>query len=412
MSKKQAKPKKGEEKKYDYVELSKVDDSQSRCYFYAVVMDAQYPHKSYKSDKFICSLKIADCSCHIDKEGGVVETFNLVLFANDFKDLPVSQNIGDIIRVHRAVPGIYKGQRQFTANIFFNSSWALFSPTFTKENEFTPTSFYGKTLSFDNIQMKILRSLRKWVTASFNQYRMLSNHFITELSHISSIQADETQFNFDLEVKVLEIFNLDEFQSELRVIDQSGEIWHSQIHNRKFKNLKAGAFVRVRQATIQNHKGYKRVFGMKPQTNIMVLPEPSMIAKDMQLDCDKITKEYERELLTKGLEEVKGLSQPLEHPVLISHVKVKDDLPLTSFNSIFNPGKSAAKPSYRIRFGVTSISPDLYDDSVLNFLQFCNKKNGIVRPMGSKTDKAKHNEKLCICVEFVCQDYSLITSGD
>lgn len=219
--------KKEEEKRYEYRELNKIDDSHTRCYFYGVIMDAQFPHKSYKSDKYICSLKIADPSCHIDKEGGIVETFNLVMFANSFKDLPISQNIGDVIRVHRATPGIYKGQRQFTANIFFNSSWALFTPSFSKDTEFAPSQFFGKTLSFDQSETKILRNLRKWVASSFSIYRMLSNHFITELSHISSIQQDETQFNFDLEVKVLEVFKVDEFTSELRVIDQSGEIWHT-----------------------------------------------------------------------------------------------------------------------------------------------------------------------------------------
>ena len=63
----------------------------------------------------------------IDKEG-IIETCTLVMFAKRFEDLPISQRIGDIIRVHRANVGTYKGHKQFTANIFFNSSWALFSP--------------------------------------------------------------------------------------------------------------------------------------------------------------------------------------------------------------------------------------------------------------------------------------------
>jgi hypothetical protein len=54
------------------------------------------------------------------------------MFANKFEDLPVSQRVGDIIRVHRASVGIFKNQKQFTANIFFNSSWAVFSPIIVK----------------------------------------------------------------------------------------------------------------------------------------------------------------------------------------------------------------------------------------------------------------------------------------
>jgi hypothetical protein len=54
-------------------------------------------------------LKIADGSCNIDRETGVVDHFTLVLFANKFEDLPISQRIGDVIRVHRAVVSKYKG---------------------------------------------------------------------------------------------------------------------------------------------------------------------------------------------------------------------------------------------------------------------------------------------------------------
>lgn len=100
--------------------------------FYAVILDAQFPHKSFKSDKFICSIKIADPDQSLDKEG-VIEHCTLVLFAKRFEDLPISQRVGDIIRVHRAYVGSFKGVKQFTANVFFNSSWALFSPLNAKQ---------------------------------------------------------------------------------------------------------------------------------------------------------------------------------------------------------------------------------------------------------------------------------------
>lgn len=77
-------------------------------HFYAVIVDASFPHKSFKSDRFICTIKIVDPSCNIDHEG-VAEHCTLVLFAKKFEDLPISQRIGDIIRVHRANCGIYKG---------------------------------------------------------------------------------------------------------------------------------------------------------------------------------------------------------------------------------------------------------------------------------------------------------------
>jgi hypothetical protein len=64
----------------------------------------------------------------INKDG-IAQHCTLVLFAKKFEDLPISQRVGDIIRVHRANVGQYKNTKQFTANVFFNSSWALLSPS-------------------------------------------------------------------------------------------------------------------------------------------------------------------------------------------------------------------------------------------------------------------------------------------
>ena len=86
----------------EYRELTKYKPGDQKIHFYGVVLDAQFPHKSFKSDKFICSLKICDPTCSINKEEGTIQYFNLVIFANRIEDLPITQRVGDIIRVHRA----------------------------------------------------------------------------------------------------------------------------------------------------------------------------------------------------------------------------------------------------------------------------------------------------------------------
>lgn len=93
---------------YVYTDLSSCSSS-DKVHFYATILDAQFPHKSFKSDKYVCSMKIADQSCNIEKSNGWVNHCTLVLFANRFEDLPISQRVGDIIRVHRASVGEYKG---------------------------------------------------------------------------------------------------------------------------------------------------------------------------------------------------------------------------------------------------------------------------------------------------------------
>jgi hypothetical protein len=77
-------------------------------------------------------MKIADPDQPIDKDG-VIEHCTLMMFARKFEDLPIIQRVGEIIRVHRAHVQTYKNVKQFTCNIFFNSSWALFSPLTAKD---------------------------------------------------------------------------------------------------------------------------------------------------------------------------------------------------------------------------------------------------------------------------------------
>ena len=71
-----------------------------------MILDATFPHKSFKSDKYICTYKIADHTCKI--ADGIVDYISVVFFAKKFEDLPISQSVGEIIRIHRATVGTYK----------------------------------------------------------------------------------------------------------------------------------------------------------------------------------------------------------------------------------------------------------------------------------------------------------------
>ena len=51
---------------------------------------------------------------------------SITFFSKNKDYLPVIKRVGDIIRVHRANIGQYKGFKTFYANIDFGTSWALF----------------------------------------------------------------------------------------------------------------------------------------------------------------------------------------------------------------------------------------------------------------------------------------------
>ena len=76
-------------------------------------------------------MKITDSSQPVLADNST-QTCTIVFFASEFKDLPISQRIGDIIRVHRATVSEYNGVKQLVSKLYYNSSWALFSPLTTK----------------------------------------------------------------------------------------------------------------------------------------------------------------------------------------------------------------------------------------------------------------------------------------
>jgi hypothetical protein len=51
----------------------------------------------------------------------------VVIYAKRFEDLPLIRRVGDVIRIHRANIRSYKDLKQFNVNVFYNSSWCLFS---------------------------------------------------------------------------------------------------------------------------------------------------------------------------------------------------------------------------------------------------------------------------------------------
>ena len=79
--------------------------------------------------------------------------------------------MGDIIRVHRATVSTFKDRKQLTANVCFNSSWALFPLHFKGQSEegkahiadeFSPNLFFGKSVQVELDEHSVLRNLRKW----------------------------------------------------------------------------------------------------------------------------------------------------------------------------------------------------------------------------------------------------------
>ena len=134
---------------------------------------------------------------------------------------------------------MYKGVKQFTSNIFFNSSWALFSPVSSKDfikkgqpapsaevvaRDYHPFAYYGKSFSFEKSEQKVINNCRDWISKSFAKHPVLTERYITKLKDVQAKGAKMDTgryYDFDLQVKILQLFKIDDYSSEIRVIDDS-----------------------------------------------------------------------------------------------------------------------------------------------------------------------------------------------
>ena len=98
--------------------------------------------------------------------------------------MPIVTRLGDIIRVHRATLRLYNGTRQFNANVFYNSSWALFSGD---SNDNTATTFSGKHYSFEKTEAATLANTRKWASQYFTQYNVVATLISARTARTSEI---------------------------------------------------------------------------------------------------------------------------------------------------------------------------------------------------------------------------------
>jgi hypothetical protein len=66
--------------------------------------------------------------------------------------------------------------------------------------------------------------------------------------YISLKQAKSAPKDFDLMVKILGIFEMDDYTNELKVSDNTGDYWYVLALKLKFPDLKKGQVVRIRSA--------------------------------------------------------------------------------------------------------------------------------------------------------------------
>jgi len=226
--------KKSGEPKYNYVELSKASlASPDLCHFYGVIVDATFPYKVH-ADRFICSLKVIDPTLNEKTKNNFAQ---VIIYAKRFEDLPIIHRLGDVIRIHRANLRIYNNTRQFNVNVYFKSSWALYStdkltPLGGAASD-GPYAYSGNRYTSEKQDGAILATLKKWSSGFFAQ------HSIGELGKNTALKnASKANGDFDVCAKILQVFELDEYTNELKLRDASGDVFYTLALKLKFPHLR------------------------------------------------------------------------------------------------------------------------------------------------------------------------------
>lgn len=360
--------------------MSKASTLQSEpCHFYGVIVDATFPYK-VNSDRFICSLKVVDPTLH--QKGAYA---SVVIYATRFEDLPIVHRLGDIIRIHSANMRKYNDKRQFNVNMYYKSSWALYSTDKTSPlgqavHGDAPYAFSGKRSTLERQDVAIQQTLKKWATTLFSSTNVIQDSNITPLKNAAKETSD-----FDVVAKVLQVFELDDYTNELKIRDASGETFYVLALKLKFPHIRQGSVIRIRSATFDETTQNKKVLILQHYSNIMTFINSSKLAASVSKVADE-----------KKTEQASLKNKVSMTPVVLTEVDKKHQhMQTTSLSDLFHNPESGT--TFRTCFYVTKVEPGNVAECVKSY----DKKSKKVQ-----SAKGAKGGDLIYQVQFLVKDVS------
>lgn len=181
--------------------------------------------------------------------------------------------------------------------------------------------------------------MKKWASGFFAQNNV-GDHKAVALKQASKSNAD-----FDVNAKILQVFELDEYTFELKLKDGSGEIFYTLALRLKFPHLRQGAVVRIRSASYDETSLNKRVLVLQHYSNIMTFVSTSKLAATISKVQDD-----------KGPEKLALKSATSMLPVVLTEVDKKHQgLANTSLHDLFHSTSGAT--TFRTCFYVVKVEP-------------------------------------------------------
>jgi len=247
---------------------------------------------------------------------------------------------------------MYKNQRQFNVNVYYKSSWALYSTDRTTPlgaaATDSPYAFSGQRPTVERQDSAILTTLKSWARGWFQQHNICEGGKTMALKKA----ATSTGGDFDVNARVLQVFELDEYTNELKLRDGSGEIFFTLALKLKFPHLRQGSVVRIRSASLDETSKNKRVLVLQHYSNIMTFVSTSKLAASLSKVSDD--RSVEKSALKTNTSML---------PVVLTEVDKKHQgLPNTSLWDLFHGNNSGS--TFRTCFYVTKVEPSDAAESV------------------------------------------------
>lgn len=95
---------------------------------------------------------------------------------------------------------------------------------------------------------------------------------------------------------------IDEKMSEVRVLDESNEVWFTEIYMKKFKWLREGQVVMIKNAFVNDQQLGSKQLSLSYSSNILTMPSDSKIAREMTMDEKGVMIEADRFLLQNAID--------------------------------------------------------------------------------------------------------------
>jgi len=281
------------------------------------------------------------------------DSAQVVIYAKKFEDLPIVHRVGDIIRVNRCSLRMYNGQKQFNANVYYKSSWALFSTDRLTPIGITATAgafaYSGAKSSFTKKDGDIVNTMKKWAS-SFCAQNVVGDGKVTTLK-----AATKASTQFDCVARVIQVFDLDQYTNELKLSDGSGETFYCLALKLKFPHLRSGVAVRIRSANFDDNSTQKRVLTLQHYSNIMTFTSGSKLGANLAKVSDD--RSADRAALKSG----KNLR------VCLSEVDKKHaNLPVSTLHDLFH-GSNSSQSTFRTSFYVSKVEPSNLTDACMTY---------------------------------------------